>query len=59
MRKKVLISIIAICVLEFAAIVAFELRCDILAAILFMAGFCASAPIAQLEEKIRHGHRVR
>lgn len=59
MRKKVILSIIAICVLEFAAIVAFELRCDILAAILFMAGFCASAPIAELEEKIRHGHRVR
>lgn len=58
MRKKIILSIIAICVLEFAAIVAFEFRCDILAAILFIAGFCASAPFAELEEKIRHGRRT-
>ena len=39
--------------LEFAAICAFEFRHDILAAILFIAGFIPSAPFNQALEEIR------
>lgn len=66
MKKRIIRSIVAICLIEFAAICVFEASpilagilgishrwFDALAVILFFAGFCASAPIAELEEKIR------
>ena len=67
MKKRIILSIIAICLLEFAAICVFEASpiladilhvshrwFDALAVILFFAGFCASAPFAELENRLRH-----
>jgi len=43
---------LAIILIEFGAIVAFELRQDILAVVLFIAGFIPSAPFNEaLEER--------
>ena len=53
MKKKLILSMVAIMLIEFAAIVAFELRCDILAAILFIAGFIPSAPFNEVLESMQ------
>ena len=53
MKKKLILSMVAIMLIEFAAICAFELRHDILAAILFIAGFIPSAPFNEAIEERR------
>ena len=72
MKKKIIRSIIAICLLEFAAICVFEASpmlagilhvshrwFDALSVMLFLAGFCASAPFAELEERLRHAKDIQ
>ena len=53
MKKKLILSMVAIILIEFAAIIAFELRHDCLAAALFIAGFIPSAPFNEAFDEIR------
>lgn len=59
MKKKLILSMVAIIAIEFAAIVAFELRFDMLAAILFIAGFIPSAPFNEAFDAIQRARRIK